>query len=316
MRPRNFSALLLISSFWVLLSCNRNTSPVASMPPTGATGDSLTFLVVGDWGKKGGQSQRAVAAQMNRAILHHGAQFIITTGDNFYYSGVASITDAHWKESFEEVYDQPGHQVPWHPVLGNHDYGKNPQAQIEYSALSKRWQLPARYYSMRRDIKGSKGVLFAFTDTSPLYDRHYAGGMSDLTKQDSAAQLDWLRKALTRSGQSWKIVIGHHPVYSGGPHGNTNELVAKFRPLFRETNTDFYISGHDHSLQHLSVPGEGVQYLVSGGGSEGTRLAKHPFSRFGRAVPGFMIMTLYAGSATIYFYNKAGKLLYRQQVIK
>ena len=30
--------------------------------------------------------------------------FIISLGDNFYSKGVASVTDSHWQESFENVY--------------------------------------------------------------------------------------------------------------------------------------------------------------------------------------------------------------------
>ena len=42
-------------------------------------------------------------------------------GDNFYESGVDSISDDKWQTTFEAIYDAPALQVPWYAVLGNHD---------------------------------------------------------------------------------------------------------------------------------------------------------------------------------------------------
>ncbi|KXZ52138.1 PAP1 protein [Gonium pectorale] len=52
-------------------------------------------------------------------------QFVISTGDNFYPSGLNSAEDPQFSVSFSRVYSGPGLQVPWYAVMGNHDYGDN-----------------------------------------------------------------------------------------------------------------------------------------------------------------------------------------------
>lgn len=91
--------------------------------------DSLRFLVVGDWGRRGNAYQHHVANGMQWCDRYHGPQFIVTTGDNFYDFGVSDKDSSHWCESFVEVYG-PLVAKRWFPVLGNHDYAGNPVAQL------------------------------------------------------------------------------------------------------------------------------------------------------------------------------------------
>ncbi len=74
-------------------------------------------------------------------------EFIVSTGDNFYPNGVRSIMDHNWIASFENIYTAHSLQTDWYVVLGNHDYGGDPQAEIDYSEVDRRWNMPARYYS-------------------------------------------------------------------------------------------------------------------------------------------------------------------------
>src|SRR5690606_9263224 len=75
---------------------------------------SLSFLVIGDWGYRGGNAQRGVANRMAIIARELDSRFVITTGDNFYYDGVRSVNDRHWQESFERIYSQPSLQGPWY----------------------------------------------------------------------------------------------------------------------------------------------------------------------------------------------------------
>ena len=62
------------------------------------------------------------------------------------------------------------------------------------------------------------------------------------------------------------IVMGHHLVYSDGPHGDHPILVRDRDPLFRKCKVDVYLAGHDHDLQHLEFEGHPTTHLLSGGG--------------------------------------------------
>src|SRR5215469_1276932 len=110
-------------------------------------GASLNFLAVGDWGRHGQDGQSEVALRMGESAEQLSARFVISVGDNFYDNGVTGVDDPAWKTSFEDVYAAQSLQVPWYVALGNHDYRGNSQAQLDYSALSSRWRMPARWYS-------------------------------------------------------------------------------------------------------------------------------------------------------------------------
>jgi len=69
-------------------------------------------------------------------------------------------------------------------------------------------------------------------------------------------QLLHIRRMLTlavsqRPYLDWVLVAGHYPIYSRGPHGDTDELVTYLWPLLLEFGVDAYICGHDHISEHL-----------------------------------------------------------------
>jgi hypothetical protein len=309
---------LLLSLTLFLFSCKKNTIPRSNPFAVASTGitDSVTFIVIGDWGTEGSGNQKAIADQMDIQSRKFNAQFIITTGDNFYPVGVEGTDDPHWQNSFYDVYNKIGHDIPWYPVLGNHDYASNPQAQVDFSSKSKRWTMPSRYYHKNKKLSDSLNALFVFTDTSPFLRGYHRRDMGDTRLQDTAAQLNWLKNTLSSSKDQWKIVIGHHPIYSAGSHGRTITLLNLFKSSFLRNNVDFYISGHDHSLQYLKISNQPVRYLISGGGSSNTSVYKRSYNVFAKSTTGFLIMTLYATKANFYFINQNGDTVYSNQVVK
>ena len=231
----------------------------------------FAFLAIGDWGRDGASHQRDVAAQMGRQAHAAGSKFVVSVGDNFYPTGVRSATDTQWLSSFEHVYTDAALQTPWYALLGNHDYKGVPQAQLDYAKTAKRWRMPARYYTTSTLLPDGQRLDSFMLDTSPLVKR-YRDGTEDaevhaqVVGQNPAAQLRWFEAALKASRAPWKIVFGHHPVYSGGLHGNTPDMVANIAPLLERYGVHAYVHGHDHDLQHI-VRGR-VNYICTGAGSE------------------------------------------------
>jgi len=305
--------LLTAFSCLSLFSCGPKLTGVAREVQAA---DSVSFIVIGDWGVSGLPAQIRVADQIDLISRKANVQFIITTGDNFYPRGVASVADSHWQKSFETIYNKDGHMIPWYPTLGNHDYNGSPAAQIQYSQKSNRWRLSAPYYTLRKNA-GKASVVLAFADMNPFIKSYYNHPMPELKDQDTAAQYKWLQQTLSAPAD-WKIMIGHQPLYSVGSHGSSAELIARFKPLLLQTGTQFYLAGHDHNLQHIKQLDEGVHYLVSGGGGRGLYALKatDAATRFARSSHGFLLMTFYADKANFYFYNEKGEVLYQQQVKK
>jgi acid phosphatase len=242
---------------------------------------ALTFLAVGDWGRDGAFHQQDVADRMGETAADIGASFVISVGDNFYEDGVKSVDDPIWKSSFEDVYRAPSLQAPWYVMLGNHDYHGNAQAQLDYSAKSPRWRLPARWYAFKQTAPDGATVEFFVLDTSPFIKKYYADGGAKVkvVGQNTQEQLAWFEQALAASKADWKIVVGHHPVYSGRlPAGQTApaegesvpggspELIALIDPILQRHRVPLYLNGHDHDLQHVR---RGVtDYVCTGAGSK------------------------------------------------
>jgi len=273
---------------------------------------SLNFFIISDWGWNGYLHQQEVADQMAIVADSLDPKFIVSCGDNFQIQGVASVQDPLWLTSFENVYKQPSLQVDWYPVLGNHDYKGNTQAEIDYSKISRRWRLESHYYSFVRKINDSISARLIFLDTPPLVDEYYEKpGYPDVFKQDSAKQMKWLKDVLATSKEQWKLVFGHHPVYSAShKHGNTPELIRRLKPLFEKYHVQFYVCGHDHDMQHLREKEGAVDYIVPGVGGEPRPANSDERSVFSKSLPGFSMISLFADSLQFYFIDSKGKPVY------
>jgi tartrate-resistant acid phosphatase type 5 len=265
-------------------------------------------VALGDWGRRGSGRQRAVANAMATAAKAAASRFVISVGDNFYENGVQSATDDHWKASFEDVY-AAALQTPWYAVLGNHDHRGSAQAQVDYARASPRWRMPGRFYRVSGAQHGAPQLDLFFLDTTALV-LGYSPASPPALQRAAAAQLGWLDAELGRSRAAWKLVVGHHPVHSGGSgHGDTPALVAKVKPLLDTHGVQAYLNGHDHNLQH--VRRGSIDYV--GTGAESAVRAVRPIegTRFCLARPGFALFSLGAETLTLEFRDFTGASLYR-----
>jgi tartrate-resistant acid phosphatase type 5 len=273
-----------------------------------AAGPELSFVALGDWGK-GTDEQRRVADALGRVAAEKNARLVISTGDNFYPRGVKSVSDPQWKTTFEDVYSAPSLMVPWWVALGNHDHRGSIDAQVAYTRISSRWQMPAAFYKHRETVSPGVEADFFFLDTTPLYD---ASRWPIKLWPFENKQYAWLERELRASKAAWKIVVGHHPVLSGGSHGSTEVLIHRFRPLFEKYGVDVYLNGHDHALEHVAV--NGVHYFTTGAGSEGSVAAAIEGSRFVTAEAGFLAVTLDEASLHAELFNDSATPVYRTSV--
>lgn len=273
----------------------------------------ISFVAIGDWGRDGERSQRAVAQAMGRAAQDIGSRFVLSAGDNFYPAGVQSVTDPHWRRSFEDVYTSPALQTPWYAALGNHDYRGLAQAQVDYTRLSHRWRMPSRYFKVPGQVLGSRLLDLFVIDTSPLVDEFNLGELfqqvsrGHLAPHDNARQLAWLDSALRSSRAPWKIVMGHHPIYSGG-HGDSHELIAQVAPLLEAHGVQAYINGHDHDLQHIRRGR--VDYICAGAGADAGQVTRIGGTRYCISRPGFAMFRLDRDRLRLDFRDLGDRALY------
>jgi hypothetical protein len=170
-----------------------------------------------------------------------------------------------------------------------------------------------RYYTITRKVNDSVSVLFIFLDTTPLIIeyRDHPLEYPDAVKQDMEKELRWLDGVLANSKEQWKIVFGHHPVYSASlKHGNTPEMIEKVKPLFEKYRAQFYFCGHDHDFQHLHEKGKNVEYIVTGTGGEPRPASTNEMSVFSESEPGFSVVSLKGDSLKLAFVGTKGNIIY------
>jgi hypothetical protein len=204
--------------------------------------------------------------------------FAVTLGDNFYSRGMVSPDDPRWQTWWSDLYDPLG--IPFYATLGNHDWGdpNSPAAEILFTARSRSWRMPAAYYTFT-----AGPVQFFALDTDLI----------------SEAQLLWLVEELDRSRATWKVVYGHHPIYSEGRHEDNNDKIAQLLPVLRD-RADVYLAGHDHDMQHLRPEGT-LHFFVAGSGGKLRPIEAGPRSLFAKSANGFAVLDADAETLTVTF---------------
>ncbi len=285
---------------------------------------ALSFLVMGDWGRNGEDHQTLVAKQMGKTADALKPSFIVSTGDNFYPKGVVSEKDPLFFFSFENIYTAFSLQWDWYLILGNHDYLGKPDAQVKYSEISRRWKMPARFYSKNFSINNdsSQQVLILFIDTNPLIPQFYSNTEygPNVRATDSSAQKKWIETALANASSNvkWKIVVGHHPMYTGGSRTegyDTRAIRNTLKPVFDKYKVDAYISGHEHSLQHLKASGS-THHFISGSASERTPVKMIDEARMVASEYGFMVFSIAADTLWMQAVDYSGNVLYKTSIQK
>jgi len=285
-----------------------------------ASSQELYFLIVGDFGGSPTYPyttdiQTSTAQSMDYSARKHNTQFVVTNGDNFYENGVTDVNDPRFKYTFENVYTYQSLQTRWYIVAGNHDWEGNVTAQIAYSEKSNRWYYPSEWYTVTHYIPNTNvSIQFVFIDTI-VYD--------DWFSTDSYRENQWIEATLSQSKADWLFVVGHYPVWSVGANGPTETLVTYLKPMLEKYKVNAYISGHDHSMQHLN-DGHGVEYYLTGMGAKCSHDQKninsvpsgslkffHPDKCDDKSTGGYNVMHVTATSMDIHYMDNYGNELYK-----
>lgn len=281
----------------------------------------VRLLAWGDSGH-GNDAQRGVGEAAARVCEAEGCDFVLLLGDNVYPDGVRGVDDPQWQEKFEAPYSMLN--VPFHPVLGNHDVamGKvdgaerdNGDFMVRYA--SDRWDMPDRHYEIRR---GNVQVLAL--DLTRFADANDVNGTGE------AAQVAWLQDAWDEDA-TWRFAASHFPYLSNGKHGSAGHYdgtpgrgEALKRLLEDEVcgTADVYLAAHDHDLQWLKpVPACGAtEFVVSGAASDPReiRAPRHPaFFQQGGTL-GFFWFEIQGDTLVGRAYDDQGQVLFERTLRK
>jgi hypothetical protein len=250
----------------------------------------------------------AVSAAMRTSCAESPrCEFAVMLGDNIYPDGATLGADGRDdQERFRTLFAEPfgalfggREQSRIYAVLGNHDWHISraaAQAQIDYLASNPAFYMKGFFYRVVPPASGGDVEIFALDThmmlaafkipedvladdgSEVVHDviervEPWAAPATDAER----AMAQWLEAALRDSKARWKIVIGHHPLWSSS--GGKFEQARVLRKLILPTlcrYADMYLAGHEHTLEVHTDSCAGVEQarpepllqVVSGAGSK------------------------------------------------
>jgi len=292
---------------------------LAAAPNKGAT----HVFLIGDWGWEGdlaGQRSTAQAAIQYAATHRIAPEAFFMLGDSWYGQMPGGVDDPRWKVQFEDMYPKSSFDCPFYSIMGNHDYQKMPanvvKTEMELAYAKRhgtRWTQPALYYTF--DFPAKNPLIHVIALDSNVDPGHgHLGASFVMSAEQQATQLKWLAAELDKPPTApFTVVMGHHPIFSNGPHGDHKVLIAEWEPLLRQHQVDFYLAGHDHDLQHLEFEGHPTSFVCSGAGGADLYDLKIPEAErgpFAEKVYGFTHMELTPEKVTMRHIAADGKVIH------
>jgi acid phosphatase len=240
----------------------------------------IRMLLLGDTGS-GDEHQHNVAQASAKTCEALGADLVLLLGDNFIQHGVSSVDDPQWRTKFEDVYPQ---NLPFYAILGNHDLAGNWRVQVDYTERSERWRMPNVNYTLQ-------------------------AGPATIQCINTTCTVCALWTLFRTTSKPWRLVCGHRPLTTGGRHRGVTALE---RWLIRRAAPDFFLSGHNHMLEHLEW--EGISQVVAGGGGSPlnhTSKQPNPHQQFLHLGHGYCWMRLTRTAATVRYFDEQGAEIYQ-----
>jgi Purple acid Phosphatase, N-terminal domain/Calcineurin-like phosphoesterase/Family of unknown function (DUF5719) len=216
--------------YYICGSTGYGWSPERSFSTPPGSGKELVFCAMGDsreaLGPTGDNSNFQIWGQITGAIAAENPRFCLFTGD-----AVTTLdSESTWNSWYQGLATLSGKS----PVMfthGNHEGYRD--------AFFKRLALPGneRWYSF--DVAG---MHFVCLDT----------GLSDDEPALIASQSAWLESDLSDAqerGCDWITVFFHRSPYAEGGHGNMQDVIDGWVPIFDRHDVDIVFAGHNHFYQ-------------------------------------------------------------------
>ena len=269
LKMKRILPLLLAAA--ALVSCGQVTVSTDRTEEWKALEGPLNFYLANDLGRNGYYDQKPIAETMGKMAETIDIEFVVAAGDIHHFEGVQSISDPLWMTNYELIYSHPDLMIQWYPICGNHEYRSNTDAVVEYSNVSARWEMPAKYYTFVKEEDGVT-VRIVMVDTTPMIDkyREETDKYADASRSDWKEQTAWLDQVLSEADEDWVLVVGHHPIYAYTDKNESErtDLQQRLDPVIRKYgNVDMYLCGHIHTFQHIRKDGCDIDYVVNTSGS-------------------------------------------------
>lgn len=274
----------------------------------------ISFFLANDLGRNGYYDQKPIAELMGVMAEEIGPECVLAAGDVHHFDGVQSIHDPLWMTNYELIYSHPELMIDWLPTLGNHEYRGNTQAVMDYSDVSRRWEMPARYYTRVYEEEGTT-VRIVMVDTTPLMSKYREENQKypEACLQDNEKQLAWVDSVLNVAKEDWVMVVGHHPIYAETSKDESERLDMQNtlgKVLRKYPKVAMYLCGHIHNFQHIRVPGSSIDYVVNSSASLSRKVKPIKETLFCSPEAGFSVIAADKKELCLHMIDKEGKVLY------
>ncbi|ALT00323.1 metallophosphoesterase [Lacimicrobium alkaliphilum] len=221
-----------------------------------------------------------VAKAMKGYCQQNECQFSVMAGDNIYPDGATLGLDGkddttRFDDMFVKPFGDMGKDDPDYRIytaLGNHDWNTSREgamAQVRFMETQKPFYMDGIFYTVKPPAGNGDIELFVI-DTEVMLaavevkeaELNPDGSEKvhdeidtpkEWTKPQTEAErnmVSWFESKLKNSTARWKLVLGHHPIWSSG--GSKFEQARVLRELILPAMckyADMYIAGHEHSLE-------------------------------------------------------------------
>ena len=263
-----------------------------------------TYKLPGNGSVIPASGQMPTVAAMKSYCAQQTCNFAVMLGDNIYPDGaMANADDARrFRDVFTIPYGSLVQQQDFriYGVLGNHDWHTSREGamvQLRFLETTPPFFMDGLFYRVAPAAAHGEVEIFAL-DTQMLLaatktpeavlaedasevqtdDLEYFEPWSAPQNEAERNMVRWLETSLASSKARWKIVIGHHPLWSTA--GSKFQQARSLRRLILPAlcrYADLYVAGHEHTLEvHTdgcteALPGSDVTPLptvVSGSASK------------------------------------------------
>lgn len=286
--------------------------------------DDPTLSLLGEWGD-----------------VHPERTTAIYLGDNLYPAGLQNGARARGEAILrQQIEATRAHKIF---IPGNHDWGYTAVQRLAPGVLYNQQAFIEAHAASRAQFDPKEGCPGPVA--VPLLDRRpgLAGGLTVIVLDlywwllpesarpvcDGIATTDEfiarLRSELSERSEQNVVVVAHHPIRSGGPHGgftrgfwfdlgvaifyrfytvqdliepNYYEMVKVLGEVLQEHPPLAMVGGHDHSLQILEGGDEARLVVVSGSGTRVTGVTSLDETLFAHAHRGFIVFDFHGAGET------------------
>ncbi len=221
----------LLGSLAAMMTCGGRPAPAPPAQPASTPEVDLSIFLIGDAGEPASGFEPVLAALRREVGQDPARSVVVYLGDNLYPKGLPDSTHNRYTEYARRLDEQVAVASETDAraffVAGNHDWGYGLEGVVRQQRFVEErgdgavWFLP-RPGCPGPDVRDlGRTVRLVLLDTQWWFhdDPKPAAPDTICSRSTVGGVVDSIRAVLRSAGDRRAVVVAHHPLESGGPHG-------------------------------------------------------------------------------------------------